>query len=971
MKKNINKFIKLLLLSVMTFTNFVTPILSLTMNEVKDTAKKGDIYNSQENSIGDKATIIDYNYSNNKTYEAGDVEVKKVVSKVDNIGTYNVEFFVRGKEEVVTKTKDTYIVFVIDRSYTMRLNNRWEEAKNAVIDISEQLSKVSGIKMALVGFSGGKASSQKAYDDTVTLRNTFSANPFTSSEVGNYDTDNKLGGGTNIQAGLFKAKELLKEKTGTKYVVLLSDGVPTLYYDNNGYSLGSGNSNTAEKISEVPDCKDAAINAANTLKNNEISIYTIGYHLDQLTNNFNHKGVNYNEKTLAIETLQGVASSSNHYFQSDSNSTNTLTKILKEIKTDITTFKAGYNPKIIDGIGYNFKLSGSNKYGGSKTITTSNTFEITDSWKSLGNFNINIDTTLQKGWYPTNNNFTLSYEKNTGEFKTIKCTINPEVYWEQEKYEYKVNYHFNDKLDNTLTIQNKGYKDSYVYAKDNYLNNEILTNKNTLENTTYFLDPNNSNNTSDIKISDDVNSNVLNLFYIDTNFVNESIDKFTSIDIINNSNIRIPYTIEYKLDINNVRNGDKVITIITDTLPFKIDERKSNLNGGTYNEENNTITWKFEENIDEFKVIHNVYKKIEYSVQYKDFADVSSSVDNFLINNVNGYTKINDKVTNGVSDKEDVEVNIKGYVTSIYVDEEDNKLADNINLSGLVGDIYSTESKDILGYSLVEEKYPKNSEGKYIDGDVVVKYVYKKNDGKVIHSVKKEISEAVSSIKNSFNYKIKVDSIVKDYIGNLKLNVIDTLPFKIDKKSKLDERCRYDGNLEIVCEINYGQIKEEDYKVIEDEKIFNINEEFKFELYFIDIDTDNINNKVSSEIILDNISDLKEDNVETNVSSGNVIVNYVTKDGKKLSNSITLSGLVGTNYETIKKEFDKYNFIEVIGQVKGEIKEDAIEVTYIYDVTPLPPKTGIKQTINYMKYLVMLILLFIPMNIIIKLKLNK
>ena len=31
-------------------------------NEVKNTASKGNIYNPQNNSVGDSATIIDYNY---------------------------------------------------------------------------------------------------------------------------------------------------------------------------------------------------------------------------------------------------------------------------------------------------------------------------------------------------------------------------------------------------------------------------------------------------------------------------------------------------------------------------------------------------------------------------------------------------------------------------------------------------------------------------------------------------------------------------------------------------------------------------------------------------------------------------------------------------------------------------------------------------------------------------------------------
>ena len=47
MKKYINKLIKILLLIVMVFTNFIIPtnVFSLTESEVKSAASKGDIYN--------------------------------------------------------------------------------------------------------------------------------------------------------------------------------------------------------------------------------------------------------------------------------------------------------------------------------------------------------------------------------------------------------------------------------------------------------------------------------------------------------------------------------------------------------------------------------------------------------------------------------------------------------------------------------------------------------------------------------------------------------------------------------------------------------------------------------------------------------------------------------------------------------------------------------------------------------------
>ena len=84
MKKNLKKLTKIILLIFIALTNFITPISCLTENEVKSSASKGDIYNPQQNTLGNSVTITDHNYSDNKTYKSGDVEVKKVVSKVNN-----------------------------------------------------------------------------------------------------------------------------------------------------------------------------------------------------------------------------------------------------------------------------------------------------------------------------------------------------------------------------------------------------------------------------------------------------------------------------------------------------------------------------------------------------------------------------------------------------------------------------------------------------------------------------------------------------------------------------------------------------------------------------------------------------------------------------------------------------------------------------------------------------------------------
>ena len=79
MKKITNLNIKVLLLIIITLSYFIIPfkINSKTIDEVKKSAAKGDIYNPQTNVISSSTSINAHNYFNDKTYENGDVEVKK------------------------------------------------------------------------------------------------------------------------------------------------------------------------------------------------------------------------------------------------------------------------------------------------------------------------------------------------------------------------------------------------------------------------------------------------------------------------------------------------------------------------------------------------------------------------------------------------------------------------------------------------------------------------------------------------------------------------------------------------------------------------------------------------------------------------------------------------------------------------------------------------------------------------------
>ena len=75
---------------------------------------------------------------------------------------------------------------------------------------------------------------------------------------------------------------------------------------------------------------------------------------------------------------------------------------------------------------------------------------------------------------------------------------------------------------------------------------------------------------------------------VDPNITNQNISK-TATESIDNPKAEMEYGITYTTTIENYI-GKAQVTIV-DTLPYKIDVGKSTLNGGTYDEESQTITW--------------------------------------------------------------------------------------------------------------------------------------------------------------------------------------------------------------------------------------------------------------------------------------------------------------------------------------------------------------------------------------------
>jgi len=406
--------------------------------------------------------------------------------------------------------------------------------------------------------------------------------------------------------------------------------------------------------------------------------------------------------------------------------------------------------------------------------------------------------------------------------------------------------------------------------------------------------------------------------------VSETVTSKTQIKEISGINSEFEYVLRYNGKIEDYV-GNATIKL-TDKLPYTVKEIKYDENACSFNKDTNTLTCFKTVEIDEKNNLVNA----EFHVIVK-YLGLTSETDLTVKNIVDAELTYGNNKENSNDSVEDV---IKASkVTAIYVDEANNTLADNEEMTGLIDSEYTTHEKSILGYTLKE--MPVNKNGVYTEEDIIVKYVYTKNIGTSEEEVQKIGLEEVSSINEAFIYTITYNAVIKDYVGDVKLVIKDALPYEIDvEKSIIDTNnniaCKYINSM-IVCEYNNTINSEEDNTI---EVVINL------ELYFKNVDKEMVINKVEAMLTYGDTEKPSKDETGTKVLEGTVIVNYVTEDGEKLAPSEEMTGLVGSEYKANKKAFDKYYLKEVKGNETGEYMEETQEVTYVYSLIPLPPQTG-------------------------------
>ncbi len=192
----------------------------------------------------------------------------------------------------------------------------------------------------------------------------------------------------------------------------------------------------------------------------------------------------------------------------------------------------------------------------------------------------------------------------------------------------------------------------------------------------------------------------------------------TGTEEINSRDDIVKYTIKYTATLN-AYSGNATITLV-DTLPSKIDESKSDLAGGVYNEENRTVTWRetwSDINTDSSDQTKEITKTIK--VKYYNYPGYG-----VLNNKVNGKIELSNS-SRIVEATTSTLVKLPGQIiVHHYKQNTREKLANDIESIGTAGETYITKPVSIEGYKV--SKAPNPETIKYTDGVVEVVYEYER-----------------------------------------------------------------------------------------------------------------------------------------------------------------------------------------------------------------------------------------------------
>ncbi len=676
----------------------------------------------------------DYNwrYSKNENINYYFEEYKSALG--DNTSIYCTKYYEKTTDNGRNERKTELVQITGD----VVLKNKWESAVSGAKAFTEEILSIDSSKISYVPFATSASTASTWYAKGDTIPSSVYSHPV---------------GATNLSGAINEAYSKLSESTiptdAKKIIIVLSDGEPT--------QPGRNPIESAKR-------------AATTAKNAGIKIYTIGYAVEK--------------DSTAATVLSAISSNSTL----DTNSYSFLagqdqvTDIFKKLATAIK-YDYAKNATLTDTIGGSFKFTSSDynvnvngqevNFTIDKLTTTSQSFS----------FNIKIDdeNITEDGWLPTNDGFKLTYTDVDGKSQTLSTNNNPEVYWIATRYDYSIEYYYDNIKDANLTETGKDVKGKEITVSDEKIKS------NTKEG--YSLVSTNPTN-GKITISSDKDKNVIKVYYEKNSYDYEVHYYYNGIEdktLVETKSAKYEEKITKYTD--KVKTGYKFSKTENLPLTIGIDETKNIINVYYITDESQTKTLSYTVEYYKDNVLEETSLPFEETKQVLE--DDTLTVLKDKINTKDKYTGykfvktnpevIPDKIENKGVIKVYYEKDSFGYTVEYYYDGKIDSSKTETGKALYEEEITKYTDKNITGYVFSEvENLPliisENAENN------VIKVYYEKGTYKytvnyyynnVIDEDKTDTFEAkYNDVITTYEQKIKTGYVL-DKVTGLELTISD------------------------------------------------------------------------------------------------------------------------------------------------------------------------------------------------------
>ena len=358
--------------------------------------------------------------------------------------------------------------------------------------------------------------------------------------------------------------------------------------------------------------------------------------------------------------------------------------------------------------------------------------------------------------------------------------------------------------------------------------------------------------------------------------------------------------------------GDATITI-TDKLEYEIDMTRSNLAGGTYNNEDKTITWTIPwNNINTNGQPNDTVTKnvsIEFTIYYKNVPMEVEVITNRVVENVDTV-----KVDKENDTYIDTQIDPFTLIVHHYKEGTTQELCPTTTDILDEGTSYTKTICNLDEYDFIEVK--KNGTRlngntgtvtENISGDTTLDFIYRKKDSTLETVVTKTGPDELTELYQEVTYDIHYEGHVIDYRGNGVITITDTLPYMIDtNRSNLDGG-EYDGEYKIVWKVNWNDIDTYNGK----NNTIKVDKKIKVVFLDVNIDRKIMTNEVEAKTVLDDKTDLVVATKDTDIKlPGTIIVHhYVHGTTDRLFDDDEATGLVHEKYHAQPNEREGYRVV--------------------------------------------------------------